>query len=79
MATQKNTDYRLMQVERINAECSKGSILQYFRPSLSYNLSLRSGFIFVYRIETGFTVSSCRHMRICLHVGRPLLIMNLNS
>ena len=30
----------LMQVESI-AECSKGSILQYFRPSLSYHLSLR--------------------------------------
>ena len=26
------------------AECSKGSILQYFRPSLSYHLSLRSLF-----------------------------------
>ena len=35
-----NTDYRLMQVKSI-AECSKGSILQYFRPSLSYHLSLR--------------------------------------
>ena len=34
------TDYRLMRVESI-AECSKGSILQYFRPSLSYHLSLR--------------------------------------
>ena len=34
------TDYRLMQVKSI-AECSKGSILQYFRPSLSYHLSLR--------------------------------------
>ena len=33
------TNYRLMQVERI-AECSKGSILQYFRSSSSYNLSL---------------------------------------
>ena len=31
------TDYRLMQVKSI-AECSKGSILQYFRPSLSYQL-----------------------------------------
>ena len=30
-----------MQVKSI-AECSKGSILQYFRPSLSYHLSLRS-------------------------------------
>ena len=29
-----------MKVEGI-AECSKGSILQYFRPSLSYHLSLR--------------------------------------
>ena len=26
---------------QIIAECSKGSILQYFRPSLSYHLSLR--------------------------------------
>ena len=32
-----------MQVKSI-AECSNGSILQYFRPSLSYNLSLRSLF-----------------------------------
>ena len=32
-----------MQVKSI-AECSKGSILQYFRPSLSYHLSLRSLF-----------------------------------
>ena len=32
-----------MQVKSL-AECSKGSILQYFRPSLSYHLSLRSLF-----------------------------------
>ena len=31
------TDYRLMKVESI-AECSKRSILQYFRPSLSYHI-----------------------------------------
>ena len=37
------TNYRLMQVKSI-AKCSKGSILQYFRPSLSYQLSLRSLF-----------------------------------
>ena len=37
------TIYHFMQVKRI-AECSKGSILQYFRPSLSYHLSLRSLF-----------------------------------
>ena len=40
------TDYRLMQVITI-AECSKGSILQYFRPSLSYHFSLRSLFCLV--------------------------------
>ena len=39
MATQKKADYRLMQVKSI-AECSKGSILQNFRPSLNYNLSI---------------------------------------
>ena len=38
-----NTNYRLMQVKSI-AECSKGSILQYFWPSSSYHLSLRSLF-----------------------------------
>ena len=32
-----------MQVKSI-AECSEGSILQYFQPSLSYHLSLRSLF-----------------------------------
>ena len=37
------TDYCLMQVISI-AECSKGSILQYFRPSLSNHLSLSSLF-----------------------------------
>ena len=33
------TDYCLMQVKSI-AECSKGSFLQYFRPSLCYHLPL---------------------------------------
>ena len=37
------TDYLLMQVKSI-AECSNGSILQYFPPSLNYHLSLRSLF-----------------------------------
>ena len=36
----KGVYYHLMQVKSI-AECSKGSILQYFRPSLGYHLSLR--------------------------------------
>ena len=35
-----NTDYRLIQIKSI-AECSKASILQYFRTSLSYHLPLR--------------------------------------
>ena len=37
------TNYHLMQVKSI-VECSKGSILQYFRPSLSCHLSLNSLF-----------------------------------
>ena len=51
------TDYHLMQVKSI-AECSKGSILQYFRLSLSYHLSLRYFFLFLseWPLKTGFTV-----------------------
>ena len=41
--SKKKTNYRLMQVKSI-AECSKESILQSFRPSLSYHLLLRSMF-----------------------------------
>ena len=37
------TDYCLMKVKSIT-ECSKGSILQYFRPSVSYHLLVRSLF-----------------------------------
>ena len=37
------TNYRLMQVKSI-AECSKWSILQYFRTSLIYQMLLRSSF-----------------------------------
>ena len=47
-----------MQVKSI-AECSKGSILQYFEPSLSYHLSLRSCFVyFEWPFYTGFTVNN---------------------
>ena len=46
------TDYCLMQVKSI-AECSKGSILHYFRPSFSYHLSLRALF---WPLKTDFTV-----------------------
>ena len=47
------TNYCLMQVKSI-AECSKGSILQYFQPLLSYNFVLS---IFEWPLKTGFTVS----------------------
>ena len=45
-----------MQVKNI-AECYKGSILQYFLPSLSYHLSLSSLFVyFEWPPKTGFPV-----------------------
>ena len=56
-ATQKDqklvfmTNYTLMKVKSI-AECSKGSILQYFRPSSSF-FALS---IFEWLFYTGFTV-----------------------
>ena len=40
----KINNYGLMKVKSI-AECSKGSILQSFQPSLSYHLLLRSLFL----------------------------------
>ena len=51
------TNYRLMQVKSI-AECSPWSILQYFRPSLSYSLSLKTFVfsIFEWSFYTGYTV-----------------------
>ena len=51
------TYYCLMQVKSI-AECSKWIILQYFRPSLSYQLSSRPLFclFFEWPLMTGFTV-----------------------
>ena len=50
------TNYRLMQVKSI-AECSKGSILQYMWPALSYHMALRPFlYIFEWPLKTGFTV-----------------------
>ena len=50
------TNYRILQVKSI-AECSKSSILLYFKPSLSYHLSLRSVLsIFECPFYTGFTL-----------------------
>ena len=54
-----NINNRIMQVNSI-AECPMGSILQYFRPSLSYDLSLKSLFcLFWVAVYTGFTVKIC--------------------
>ena len=46
-----------MQVKSI-AECSKGSILQYFRPSLSYHILFNPFDLSVFKgpLKTGFTV-----------------------
>ena len=63
MATKKEdqklvfkTDHRLMQVKS-TAECSKGSILQYFRPTLSLHVSkIFVVSIFEWPLKTGFTV-----------------------
>ena len=53
------TNYRLMQDKSI-AGCSKGSILQYVRPSLSYHLSLRS--LFCLFLSDRFT-----HVLLCYY------------
>ena len=52
-----NSDYRLMQVKSI-AECSKGSILQYFWPSLElpFVITICVLYIFEWPLKTGFTV-----------------------
>ena len=54
------TNYRLMHVKSI-AECSKGSILQYFR-SLSYHLSLSSLFCLFW---------SGRFTQVLLYLQKP--------
>ena len=59
------TDYCLMQVKSI----AEGSILQYFRPSLSYHLSLRSLSIFEWPFYTGFTVYGPAHHIMVHHLG----------
>ena len=69
------TDYLLMQVKSI-AECPKRSILLYFRPALSYHLSLRLLFfpIFEWPLKTGFTVGA--NYTLCVYVfeGKMLLV-----
>ena len=72
------TNYRLMQVKSIS-ECSKGSILQYFWPSLSYHLSLRFLFclflsgcftqVLLYHIlMSRFKLFSLPELMICLQI-----------
>ena len=62
----KKTNYPLMMVESI-AECSKGSLLQSFLPSLSYHLLLRSLFcLFEWLLKTCFTVlTTCMYFLFC--------------
>ena len=65
-----NTDYRLMQIKSI-AECSNGSILQYFRPSLSYHMSLRSLFCL-------FLIGRLRQVLLyCLTVILTLIMVDI--
>ena len=60
------TNCCLMQVRSI-AECSKGSILKYFRPSFSYHLSLTSlSSLFLSSRFTQFF--SVQHKRIKIHI-----------
>ena len=50
------TNYRLMYVKSI-AECSNGSILQYFLRTLSYHIALRPFLsIFEWPLKPGFNV-----------------------
>ena len=68
------TNYRLMQVKSIE-ECSKGSILQYFRPSLGYPFVIKSLFglflsgrftlVFVYVNIKDSSETDC-----CMHTNR---------
>ena len=60
----------LMQVKSI-AECSKGSILQYFRHLLSYHLSLRSLFrLFLSDCFTQVLLYSIKKYKKC-HTQNP--------
>ena len=62
-----NTNYRLMQVKSI-AECSNGSIVQYFRPSLSYHLPL-SIFEWLY----------CTRLRLSCTLKEDVFILSVSS
>ena len=80
------TNYRLMQVKSI-VECSMGSILQYFRPSLIYHLPLRSLFclflsgrlrqVLLYFVSTKISCLAqiCVSLFACVQVSHPLGIV----
>ena len=57
-----------MQVKSI-AECSKGSILQYFGPSLSYHFSVKTFVLSIFKwpLKTGFTVQCLLFCRLYIY------------
>ena len=73
------TNYRLMQVKSI-AECSKGSILQYFLPSLSYHFVTKIFVlsIFEWQFYKGFTVIitllHCKYLPIWSYVCLQVML-----
>ena len=61
--------FKTMQVKSI-AKCSKGSILQFFYPSLSYHLSLRVLFcLFVYLFCLFLSVHFTQVLMYCKQYG----------
>ena len=76
-------NYGLMQVKSI-AECSPWGILQYFRPSLSYHLSLRSLFCLLLSGHTGsvffpFFLSKIVIVIFCLVIFNGVLVVNIKG
>ena len=68
-----------MQVES-NAECPKGSILQYYRPSLSYHLSLRYLFclFLIGHLRQVYCIAikrSSEHLLDCTGDGLPVPLL----
>ena len=63
-----NTNYSLMQVKSI-AECSKRSILQYFRPSFSYHFSIKTFVLSIFKwpLKTGFTPQCLLFCRLYIY------------
>ena len=65
-------DYRLMQVKSI-AECSKGSIQQYFLRSSSYQLSLRPLFCLFWSVPFTQVLLYFRMDIVRTQIGSSLL------